>query len=164
MSTLSALTAWSKNQEEKRARKIDRQLRRFSESGLLDDPINYDEDPRSGVFLVFDQQKIVSIWVGVYIRGQERWEDLGFASALRTPSGIPVLFQRPGRIMVISGARLRRFEREAQRKCVPVPRSFIDALAQGEGSIWRKLPVQRRLDLLDFVVQLYRKTKPEAAA
>lgn len=160
MSTLSAALKWYKNQEEKRARKVDRELRRFSESGALDDPIDYEEDSRSGVFLVFDRQILCSIWVGVYIREQERWEDFGLASALRTPAGTPVLLQkRKYRPMVISGARLRKFEREMDRKCLSVPSSFIETLAEGEGAPWLKISVERRLALLDDLAGLYQRRR-----
>lgn len=157
MSTLSAAVSWEQDRRAKRDLREAQRSWQLLEIDAQKDNANY-EDQRSGIFLVFDQQKIVAIWVGVYIRENERHEqeDRGLALVHRTPQGVPVLFQQKGRVMFITGARLRKFENEMQRRCVPVPCNFIDCLSESEGAPWSKLSVERRLGLLDCVVSLYR--------
>jgi hypothetical protein len=140
-------------------------------------------DERSGVFVVSKiQGPIVALLCGFFpVRPREEQiaelEDSNLwgepvdkiverSSSRRvriehTVNGIPVMVSKHPR--VFQHRKLHAFADENQVRCDPVPRSFLENLAEGEGSTWLKLPVHRRLDLLDFVVQLYRKTKPEAA-
>ena len=157
MSTLSAAVSWEQDRQAKRNLREAQRSWQLLEIDAQEDGANY-EDQRSGVFLVFDQQKIVAIWVGVYVRESERHEqeDRGLALAHRTPQGVPVLFQQRGRTMFITGARLRKFENEMQRKCVSVPRSFLESLAETSYSrFWLQLKDKEKLATLDCIADLY---------
>lgn len=153
----AAADAWSRNQENKRNQREANWNRRHWKSELQEDRATY-ADERSGVILVFDEQKIVAAWINVFVREIIRGEQENMGSALvtRTPAGIPVLCQRPGRVMFTSGARLRNFEEQMNRRCVQVPRSYLESLSQSEyNRPWLRLRQEEKLVTLDHVVGLY---------
>lgn len=83
-----------------------------------------------------------------------------------TPRGIPAMLSKHPRIF--SRIKLRAFQDEHQVICLPVPRTWLESLAESEhGRTWLQLAEKEKLALLDCFVGLYepttRKTKPEAA-
>lgn len=150
----AALQKWNEGQEASLNRRQSRQERISNMSAFED--INA-PDARSGIFLAFDREKIVCILTGVYPQRKDLGEQktFGCASAHRTPSGVPVLHQKIGRVLVVPRKRMHEIEDQMQIHFVEIPLDRITQLAASEGSTWLRLSTEKRLELLDCVVSLY---------
>jgi hypothetical protein len=74
----------------------------------------------------------------------------------RTPRGIPAMLSKHPRIF--SHRKLRAFQDEHQVICRPVPRTWLESLAESEhGRAWLQLSDNEKLALLDCIVGLYRR-------
>jgi hypothetical protein len=73
----------------------------------------------------------------------------------RTPRGIPTMLSKNPRIF--SHRKWRAFQDEHQVICRPVPRSWLESLAESEhgGRSWLQLVEKEKLALLDSIVGLY---------
>jgi hypothetical protein len=136
-------------------------------------------DNRSGVFIVQNvQQKMVALWAGVYL-ARSREDQLNeirdrFPNADKkncrallerdsrckvhlalTPGGVPVVLSKRG-ARILTHRKLREFQMEHQCSCYPIPRTFLESLAETEyGQPWTQLATRQKLGLLDVVASLY---------
>jgi hypothetical protein len=137
-------------------------------------------DDRSGVSIIHDhERRLVAMWLGVFLeRGlQEQLEELRDIhphpnkfecrellerdSSCRvqlefTPHRkIPVVVaERSPRI--VKRKRLRVFLDDVQCKWMPIPRNWLESLAEGDFcKTWGALKLKQRLQILDHVVGLY---------
>jgi hypothetical protein len=136
-------------------------------------------DDRSGVFIIQNsQQHVIALWAGVY-QARSREDQLNeirdrFPNADKkncrallerdsrckvhlelTPRGVPVVLSKRG-ARILTHKKLREFQTEHQCSCFPVPRSFVESLAESEhGQSWIQLTTKQKLHLLDVVAILY---------
>ena len=137
-------------------------------------------DDRSGVFIVQNaQHNVIALWAGVY-QARSREDQLNelrdrFPNAdkkncrallerdsrcrvhvERTPRGVPVVLSKRG-ARILTRKKLREFQMEHQCSCFPVPRSFLESLAESEhNQPWTSLVEKQKLALLDCVVDFHR--------
>jgi hypothetical protein len=136
-------------------------------------------DDRSGVLMVQDaQQNIVALLCGVY-QARSREDQLNeirdrFPNAdekncrallekdsrckvqlALTPGGVPVVLSKRG-ARILTHKKLREFQVEHQCSCYPIPRTFLESLAETEHrQPWIQLTTKQKLQLLDVVAILY---------
>jgi hypothetical protein len=136
-------------------------------------------DNRSGVLMVQDaQQNIVALLCGVYQARsheeqrseiQDRYPNIDKAGCRalfekdsrcrvhleRTPAGVPVVLSKRG-ARILTHKKLRDFETEHQCSRYPIPRTFLESLAETEHrQPWIQLTTKQKLHLLDVVAILY---------
>lgn len=76
-----------------------------------------------------------------------------------TPSEIPVMMSRHPR--VFAHRKLCAFQDENQVVCHPVPRSFLESLAESDyRRPWLRLREKEKLATLDYVAGLYQIRRP----
>jgi hypothetical protein len=117
------------------------------------------EDNRSGVMIVRNQTRLVTIWSNCYCVSRQLFpEEKQIKLKIRIhrgKSGCPILVPKRGfRSSFLSGKTLRRFELETGLQVKQVELSDLNTMALSEcGRPWRELTAKERLVILEWIAE-----------